>query len=95
MSSAQKAVTLDPTLTTAHNVLAKYYLDSGENVLAAKECRLVLVQSPADQTALYHLVIALRKTVSRGDPRPAEETGQRPPGCYQSRKANGTATSSS
>jgi tetratricopeptide (TPR) repeat protein len=62
LTSAQKAVTLDPSLTAAHNVLAKFYLDSGQNALAARECRLVLEQSPADQTALYHLVIALRKT---------------------------------
>ncbi len=62
LTSAQKAVTLDPSLTAAHNVLAKFYLDSGQNALAVKECRLVLEQSPSDQTALYHLVIALRKT---------------------------------
>ncbi len=62
LTSAQKAVTLDPSLTAAHNVLAKFYLDSGQDTLAVKECRLVLDQSPADQTALYHLVIALRKT---------------------------------
>ncbi len=62
LTSAQKAVSLDPSLTAAHNVLAKFYLDSGQNALAVKECRLVLEQSPADQTALYHLVIALRKT---------------------------------
>jgi tetratricopeptide (TPR) repeat protein len=62
LTSAQKAVALDPSLTAAHNVLAKFYLDSGQNTLAVKECRLVLEQSPADQTALYHLVIALRKT---------------------------------
>ena len=62
MASAKKAVALDPSLAVAHNVLSKFYLDSGENALAAKECRLVLEQSPADQTALYHLVIALRKT---------------------------------
>jgi tetratricopeptide (TPR) repeat protein len=62
LTSAQKAVTLDPSLTAAHNVLAKFYLDSGQNALAARECRLVLEQSPMDQTALYHLVIALRKT---------------------------------
>ena len=42
--------------------LAKYYLDSGQNALAAKECRMVLEQSPSDQSALYHLVMALRKT---------------------------------
>ena len=62
LNSAKRAVTLQPSLTAAHNVLAKYYLDSGKYVLAAKECRLVLDQSPADQTALYHLVMALRKT---------------------------------
>jgi hypothetical protein len=48
-------------------VLAKYYLDSGENVLAAKECRLVLEKSPSDQSALYHLVIALRKTNNQAE----------------------------
>jgi folylpolyglutamate synthase/dihydropteroate synthase len=42
--------------------LAKYYLDAGQNQLAANECRIVLEQSPSDQSALYHLVIALRKT---------------------------------
>ncbi|MFL6303133.1 MAG: tetratricopeptide repeat protein [Candidatus Sulfotelmatobacter sp.] len=62
MRSAKKAVTLQPSLSAAHNVLAKFYLDSGQPALAAKECRLVLQQNPADQTALYHLVLALRKT---------------------------------
>jgi len=62
LAAARKAVTLDATLTAAHNVLAKFYLDSGQDALAAKECRLVLEQSPEDQTAMYHLVIALRKT---------------------------------
>jgi len=62
LRSAKKAVTLQTSLSAAHNVLAKFYLDSGEPALAAKECRLVLQQSPTDQTALYHLVLALRKT---------------------------------
>ncbi len=62
LESAKRAVGLQPSLTAAHNVLAKYYLDAGQNALAAKECRLVLEQSPSDQSALYHLVIALRKT---------------------------------
>ncbi len=62
VSAAKRAVALDATLGAAHNVLAKYYLDSGQNALAAKECRLALQQNPDDQTALYHLVIALRKT---------------------------------
>jgi tetratricopeptide (TPR) repeat protein len=62
LRSARKAVTLQPSLSAAHNVLAKFYLDSEQPALAAKECRLVLQQSPTDQTALYHLVLALRKT---------------------------------
>jgi folylpolyglutamate synthase/dihydropteroate synthase len=54
-------------LTTAHDVLAKYYLDSGQNELAVKECRMVLEQSPSDQSALYHLVMALRKTDNQAE----------------------------
>ena len=62
LESARRAVTLQPSLSAAHNLLAKYYLDAGENALAAKECRMALQQSPSDQSALYHLVIALRKS---------------------------------
>jgi tetratricopeptide (TPR) repeat protein len=67
MASGKRAVELQPSLTAAHNVLAKYYLDSGQYALAAKECRLVLEQNPADQTALYHLVLALRKTNEKAE----------------------------
>jgi len=62
MSAARKAIALDPSLTAAHNVLSKFYLDSGKNTEAAKECRIVLERTPDDQTALYHLVLALRRT---------------------------------
>jgi tetratricopeptide (TPR) repeat protein len=62
LESAKRSVKLQPSLTAAHNLLAKYYLDAGENTLAAQECRMVLQQSPSDQSALYHLVIALRKS---------------------------------
>ncbi len=67
VSSAKKAVTLQPSLSAAHNVLAKFYLESGQNALAVKQCRLVLQQSPEDQTALYHLVLALRKTKDQSE----------------------------
>ena len=62
LDSAKRAVILQPSLVVAHNVLAKYYLDAGQNELAAKECRMVLEKKPSDQSALYHLVLALRKT---------------------------------
>ena len=62
LASAQRAVKLQPSLTAAHNLLAKFFLDAGDNARAAAECRMVLQQSPSDQSALYHLVIALRKS---------------------------------
>ena len=65
--SGRKAVNLQPSLTAAHNVLAKLYLQAGQTALAIKECRLVLHDNPTDQTALYHLVLALRKTNDRSE----------------------------
>ena len=62
LRSAKKALSLDPSLTAAHNVLAKFYMESGQNTLAITECRLALERNENDQTALYHLVLALRKT---------------------------------
>jgi tetratricopeptide (TPR) repeat protein len=62
MQSGKKAVGLQPSLSAAHNVLAKLYLQAGQVAPAIKECRLVLREHPADQTALYRLVLALRKT---------------------------------
>jgi tetratricopeptide (TPR) repeat protein len=62
LSSAKKAISLEPSLTAAHNVLAKFYMESGQNTLAIAECRSALENNENDQTALYHLVLALRKT---------------------------------
>jgi len=63
--AAKRAISLQPSMTAAHNVLAKYDLDSGAFAQAASECRVVLKNSPDDQTALYHLVMALRKAGQR------------------------------
>ena len=67
VESGKKAVGLQPSLSAAHNVLAKLYLQSGQIALAVRECRLVLRDKPADQTALYHLVLALRKTNDKSE----------------------------
>jgi tetratricopeptide (TPR) repeat protein len=67
VQSAKKAVALQPTLSVAHNVLGKLYLQSGQNALAINECRAALQGNPADQTALYHLIVALRKTNDQGE----------------------------
>jgi tetratricopeptide (TPR) repeat protein len=66
MSSATKAVTLNPALGPAHTVLAKLYLMADQYPDAAAECRKALETDPADQTALYHLIRALRKTDQKG-----------------------------
>jgi tetratricopeptide (TPR) repeat protein len=62
MRSAKKAVALRPTLGPARSVLAKLYLQSGLYPEAAAQCRKALEIDPKDQTALYHLIQALRKT---------------------------------
>ncbi|HKV81210.1 MAG TPA: tetratricopeptide repeat protein [Candidatus Sulfotelmatobacter sp.] len=67
MQSGKKAVGLQPSLSAAHNLLGKLYLQEGQIALAIKECRLVLRDNPADQTALYHLVLALRKTNDKAE----------------------------
>ena len=62
MASAKKAITLRPSLGAARDILAKLYLQQGENELAIEQCRKALNTDPKDQTALYHLSQALRKS---------------------------------
>jgi tetratricopeptide (TPR) repeat protein len=62
VEAGKKAVALQSSLSSAHDVLAKLYLQEGQTGPAIKECRRALQDSPNDQTALYHLVLALRKT---------------------------------
>lgn len=62
MESAKKAITLRPSLAAARDVLAKLYLQSGQNEAAMEQCRKALNTDPKDQTALYHLIQALRKS---------------------------------
>jgi tetratricopeptide (TPR) repeat protein len=62
MQSARQAVSLRPGLSGARTVLAKLYLQSGQYQEAVEQCRKAMDQDPRDQTALYHLIQALRKT---------------------------------
>jgi tetratricopeptide (TPR) repeat protein len=63
--SAKRAVALQPTLVPARDVLAKLYLQAGQNQAAIEQCREALKSHPKDQTALYHLIQGLRKTGSK------------------------------
>jgi tetratricopeptide (TPR) repeat protein len=62
IESAKRAVSLRPNLGEARDLLAKLYLQSGQNGAAIDQCRKALIIDPKDQTALYHLIQALRKS---------------------------------
>jgi tetratricopeptide (TPR) repeat protein len=67
MRSAKKAVELRPSLGPARGVLAKLYLQNGQYAEAAVQCRKALEIDPKDQSAVYHLIQALRKTDDKSD----------------------------
>jgi tetratricopeptide (TPR) repeat protein len=67
LRSAKKAVALRPSLGPARSVLAKLYLQNGHYSEAAVQCRKALEIDPKDQTALYHLIQAVRKTEKKGE----------------------------
>jgi tetratricopeptide (TPR) repeat protein len=62
MRSAKRAVALQPTLAAARGVLAKLYMQNGQYQEAIEQCRKSLISDPKDQTAVYRLIQALRKT---------------------------------
>jgi tetratricopeptide (TPR) repeat protein len=67
LRSAKKAVTLQPTLAAARAVLAKLYMQTGQYQEAIDQCRKALASDPKDQTAVYRLIKALRKTGQKKD----------------------------
>jgi len=67
LRSARKAVTLQPTMASARGVLAKLYMEAGQYQQAADQCRKALESDPKDQTALYRLIQALRKTGNKAE----------------------------
>jgi tetratricopeptide (TPR) repeat protein len=58
---AQKAVKLEPDLALAHDALGRLYLQTGRTDDAIEQSRLAVAKDPSDETALYHLIFALRK----------------------------------
>lgn len=62
MNSAKKAVAVQPSLAAARSVLAKLYMQNGQYQEAIEQCRNTLAIDPKDQTAVYRLIQALRKT---------------------------------
>jgi tetratricopeptide (TPR) repeat protein len=67
MRSARKAVAQQPSLSGARTVLAKLYLQAGNYPGAVEQCRKALESDPKDQTAVYRLIQALRKTGNKAE----------------------------
>ena len=67
MRSAREAVNLQPALSGARTVLARLYMQAGNYREAVEQCKKALDRDPKDQTALYHLIQALRKSGDRGE----------------------------
>jgi len=61
VNSAERAVALQPNLALARDLLGRLYLSEGKLNQAIIQSQLAYSQDPDDQTALYHLIVALRK----------------------------------
>lgn len=61
LKAARKAIQLQPNLSLARDVLSRLYLQEGNVSGAIEQSRLAVRADPDDQTALYHLILALRK----------------------------------
>ncbi len=62
LAAAEMAVKLDPNLVAARDLLGSIYIQNDKTNLAIAQCRAALNIDPNDQQALYHLIVALRKT---------------------------------
>jgi tetratricopeptide (TPR) repeat protein len=62
LRSASRAVRSEPSLAPPRAVLATLYLQAGRYREAVEQSRRALESDPKNQTALYHLIQALRKT---------------------------------
>jgi tetratricopeptide (TPR) repeat protein len=60
--AATRAVQLDPSLVAAHDLLSAVYIESGNVEGAIQQSRAALSFDQDDQQAIYHLIVALRKT---------------------------------
>ncbi len=67
IAAAKQATRLDPRKVEAHDLLASAYLQAGDAAQSIAESRAALAIDPKDQQALYHLVLALKRTDHRDE----------------------------
>lgn len=62
IEEAKRALRLEPRLVAAHDLLAAVYVEFGQPQMAIEHSRAALAIDPGDQQAVYHLILALRKS---------------------------------
>jgi tetratricopeptide (TPR) repeat protein len=62
VAAAQRASELQPQMTDALDLLAKLDLQADNNERAVDESREALRRNPEDESAIYHLIVGLRRT---------------------------------
>ena len=67
LAAAQKSVQLEPDFSLGRDLLSRLYLQQGDLKAAVEQSRLAFRADPRDQTALYHLILALRKSGDTGE----------------------------
>jgi tetratricopeptide (TPR) repeat protein len=65
-NAALRAVKLKPDMVEARDLLADIYIQAEQYDLAIQQSHASLQYSPADQSALYHLIISLRHSGPEG-----------------------------
>jgi tetratricopeptide (TPR) repeat protein len=67
VAAAERAARLDPHMVAAHDLLATAYLRNNQPQKSLEQCRAALAVDPKDQQAVYHLILALRKTDAKDE----------------------------
>lgn len=62
LAAANRAMKLDPKMTDARDLLAALYLEDGLTQKSIEQSEDALRQDPKDEQAVFHLILALRKT---------------------------------
>jgi tetratricopeptide (TPR) repeat protein len=62
IAAAKRAFSLDPRMVAARDLLGTIYLQDGLTALAIEQSRAALAVDPKDQQALYHLILAMRRS---------------------------------
>ena len=67
ITAAKSSIALDPKRLEAHDLLASLYLRSGELNASIEQSQAALAIDPNDEQALYHEILALRKSSRKAE----------------------------